>query len=233
MGLSLLLQDISFQIERGDRVAILGASGAGKTSLLRLLNRLSEPTQGIIALEGQNYREIPVLQLRRQVALVPQEPRLLGMRVEEALAYPLVLQQVPKREIQQRLEELCNRLRIPSEWRERNELQLSVGQRQLVAIARSLMLQPQILILDEPTSALDIGIATNVLNVLEELARDRKTAILMVNHHLELAQQFCDRVLYLQQGQLLQDKPATAIDWEQLRHTLIQLETQDAQEWGE
>ncbi|MGD2180316.1 ATP-binding cassette domain-containing protein [Lusitaniella coriacea] len=233
MGLSLLLQDISFQIERGDRVAILGASGAGKTSLLRLLNRLSEPTQGIIALEGQNYREIPVLQLRRQVVLVPQEPRLLGMRVEEALAYPLVLQQVPKREIQQRLEELCNRLRIPSEWRERNELQLSVGQRQLVAIARSLMLQPQILILDEPTSALDIGIATNVLNVLEELARDRQTAILMVNHHLELAQQFCDRVLYLQQGQLLQDKSATAIDWEQLRHTLIQLETQDAQEWGE
>jgi D-methionine transport system ATP-binding protein len=114
---------------------------------------------------------------------------------------------------------------------ERTELQLSVGQRQLVAIARALATQPKILLLDEPTSALDAGLASHVLSVLADLAEKGNLAILMVNHQLDMAQLFCRRILYFQEGQLLQDAPATQIDWKQLRESLVQAEAQAAQDW--
>ena len=226
-----ILTDVSFNAFKGDRLGIIGPSGAGKTSLLRLLNRLSEPTSGAIYLENQDYRKIPVLQLRQQVMLVPQEPKLLGMTVQQALAYPLTLQQLPQRQIQERLDAYREKLHIPVDWLERTELQLSVGQRQLVAIARALLTQPKILLLDEPTSALDAGTASHVLRVLADLAAKDKITILMVNHQLDIAELFCSRVLYLQSGQLLQDTPVTQIDWKQLRETLVQAEAQASQEW--
>ncbi|HAA30080.1 MAG TPA: cobalt ABC transporter [Cyanobacteria bacterium UBA8553] len=226
-----ILTNISFEVFQGDRIGIIGPSGAGKTSLLRLLNRLSDPTSGAIYLENLDYQKIPVLQLRRQVMLVPQEPKLLGMKVKEALAYPLTLQQLPQQQIQERLDAYRERLHIPADWLERTELQLSVGQRQLVAIARALVIQPQILLLDEPTSALDAGLASHVLRVLIELARQDKMTILMINHQLDMAQLFCTRVLYLQDGQLLQDTPASQIDWQQLRENLVQAEAQSSQDW--
>ncbi|MEW6494924.1 MAG: ATP-binding cassette domain-containing protein [Cyanobacteriota bacterium] len=231
LGSQYLLSNISFEGFRGDRICLIGPSGAGKSSLLRLLNRLSEPTSGVIYLENQDIRQIPVIQLRRQVMLVPQEPKLLGMTVREALAYPLVLQQLPKRQIEERLETYRELLHLPAEWLERSELQLSVGQRQLVAIARALVIQPKILLLDEPTSALDLGIASHVLRVLSELAVKDNMTVLMVNHQLDMAQLFCKRVLYLQQGQLRQDELADQINWKQLRESLMQAEAQVAQEW--
>lgn len=231
LGSQYLLSNISFEGCRGDRICLIGPSGAGKSSLLRLLNRLSEPTSGAIYLENQNIRQIPVIELRRQVMLVPQEPKLLGMTVREALAYPLLLQQLPKRQIEERLETSRELLHLPGEWLERSELQLSVGQRQLVAIARALVIQPKILLLDEPTSALDAGIASHVLRVLSELAVKDNLTVLMVNHQLDMAQLFCNRVLYLEQGQLRQDKQAEQMNWKQLRENLMQAEAQIAQEW--
>lgn len=226
-----ILTDISFKVFQGDRIAVIGPSGAGKTSLLRLLNRLSDPTSGAIYLENQDYQKIPVLQLRRQVMLVLQEPKLLGMTVKEALAYPLTLQQLPERQIQERVDACRERLHIPADWLERTELQLSVGQRQLVALARALVIQPKILLLDEPTSALDAGLASHVLSVLADLAGQDKMTILMVNHQLDMAQLFCKRVLYFQNGQLHQDTPVAQIDWKQLRETLVQAEAQASQDW--
>ena len=233
VGSHYLLKNISFEVSAGDRIAIIGPSGAGKTSLLRLLNRLSEPTAGSIYLENQEYRQIPVIQLRQQVTLVLQESKLLGMTVQEALTYPLVLRGLPRAEIQQRLSYWLEQLHIPEDWLGRTEVQLSVGQRQLVAIARALVIQPKILLLDEPTSALDAGRASYLLQVLAQLATSSQTTILMVNHHLELAQMFCTRVLYLQHGQLLQDAPnSLPLDWAKLRETLIQAEDLAAEEWN-
>ena len=226
-----ILADVSFEVFGGDRLCVIGPSGAGKTSLLRLLNRLSEPSGGTIYLENQDYRNIPVLQLRQQVMLVPQEAKLLGMTVQQALAYPLTLQQLPQRQIQERLDACREQLHIPADWLARTELQLSVGQRQLVAIARALVMQPKILLLDEPTSALDAGIASHVLGVLADLAVQHKMAIVMVNHQLDMAQLFCRRVLYLQGGQLLQDASVDQIDWKQLRASLVQAEAQASQDW--
>lgn len=231
IGSHHILKSITFEILAGSRLCIIGPAGAGKTSLLRVLNRLSEPTSGAIYLENQDIRKIPVLQLRRQVMLVPQEPKLLGMTVRDALAYPLMLQQLPQKQIQERLENSRELLHIPADWLERTEVQLSVGQRQLVAIARALVSQPQILLLDEPTSALDAGTASYVLGVLADLTQQGKLSILMVNHQLDMAQLFCTRVLYLQQGQLLQDIPIDQLNWQQLRENLVRAEAEAAQEW--
>ena len=227
---SYLLENISFQVHKGDRIAIVGPSGAGKTTLLRLLNRLSSPTSGSIYLENTEYRQIPAIELRRQITLVMQESKLLGMPVREALAYPLKLRGVNSSEIGDRISGVIQQLHIPEEWLTRTELQLSTGQKQLVAIARAIVLQPKILLLDEPTSALDAGKAHHLVQVLTELTNSQ-TTILMVNHQLELAQEFATRVLYLQQGKLLEDAMCDRMNWGELRQNLIKAEAQAEQEW--
>ncbi|MDJ0554409.1 MAG: ATP-binding cassette domain-containing protein [Microcoleaceae cyanobacterium MO_207.B10] len=226
-----LLKDVSFGMEEGSRVSIVGASGAGKTSLLRLLNRLSSPTGGSIYLENQDYRKIPVMQLRQQVTLVLQESRLLGMSVAEAIAYPLKLRGLKLNEIRQRCDYWIQQLNIPSDWLSRSELQLSVGQKQLVAIARAAVIQPKILLLDEPTSALDIGKAHLVLGVLTALAKSGMT-IVMVNHQLDLVQQFCTQLIHLKQGELILDSHSSEVDWVKLGEDLIQTQVQQGEEWN-
>jgi D-methionine transport system ATP-binding protein len=224
-GLTEILNGISFQIKKRDRAAVLGTSGSGKTSLLRLLNRLSEPTTGTLLFQGTSYPQIPVLSLRKQIVLVPQEPKLLGMNVREALAYPLTLQKLSKSEIKQRLTTYCKALQIPESWYNKKELELSFGQRQLVTIARGLIMQPEVLLLDEPTSALDIGIATKVINFLKQ----QEMTIIMVNHQLELAEMFCNRLLYLQKGELTKDQLNLNLNWQELKQEFSKTE----QEWQE
>lgn len=227
---SYLLDNISFQVHKGDRIAIVGPSGAGKTTLLRLLNRLSSPTSGAIYLENREYGQIPAIALRRQITLVMQESKLLGMSVREALAYPLKLRGVHSSNIAERISGAIAQMHIPEAWLTRTELQLSTGQKQLVAIARAIVLEPKILLLDEPTSALDAGKATYLVQVLQELSNSQ-TTILMVNHQLELAQEFATRVLYLQQGKLLEDAMCDRINWGEMRQNLIKAEAQIEQEW--
>ncbi|MGF1540929.1 MAG: ATP-binding cassette domain-containing protein [Pleurocapsa sp.] len=231
IGSAWLLQNISFEVNRGDKLAIIGASGAGKTSLLKLLNRLNNPTQGKIYFKTTAITQIPVISLRQQIVLVPQEPKLLGMSVRQALVYPLQLQALPTTEINRRLNIWLEQLRIPEAWLERYELQLSFGQRQLIAIARGLMMQPQILLLDEPTSALDLGTANHLLTFLDRLIRESNLTIVMVNHQLELIKNFADRLIYLTAGQLEVDTPNTNIAWEQLRQKLLTAKTQSDSEW--
>jgi len=227
-GFTEILQAISVEIKPRDRAVILGPSGSGKTSLLRLFNRLSEPTTGTLFFQGTPYNKIPVLSLRKQIVLVPQEPKLLGMTVKEALAYPLTLQQLSQSEIHTRLTAYCEQLQIPESWFDKNELQLSLGQRQLVTIARGLIMQPQVLLLDEPTSALDIGLATKVI----EFLKTQEMTILMVNHQLDIAEFFSDRVLFLKQGKLTKDIPNLHLDWQKLKQEIIATEKKMEQEWN-
>ncbi len=202
-----LLENISFTLYRGSRLAITGPSGAGKTTLLRLINCLQNPTSGTIEYQNQPLQKIPPIQLRRQIVLIPQEPKLLGMTVADTLAYPLQLQQLAKAEIAKRIEQWRSHLSIPDEWLDRNELQLSLGQRQIVSIARGLVMQPPLLLLDEPTSALDSDRAYGLMDRLIELSATMQTTIIMVNHQQNIIQRFTHRVLYLRQGKL--DNPKT------------------------
>lgn len=231
IGAHYLLQEISFEVASGEFVGLAGPSGAGKTSLLKLLNRLHEASQGKIFFENQDIQRIPVVQLRQQVTLVPQESKLLGMTVRQALSYPLLLRGLERKRIEQRLSDYMERLHIPTDWLERTEVQLSVGQRQLVAVARALVIQPKVLLLDEPTSALDAGRSEHLLNTLQDLATAMPMTILMVNHQLELIQRFCNRLLYMEQGQLVQDLPAHQVDWLELKQKLIAEESKAAEDW--
>jgi len=231
LGTDRLLQDISLAIVPGQIVGVVGASGSGKTSLLRLLNGLVSPSQGKISLSEQLFELYSAVELRRRLVLVPQEPKLLGMKVIEALRYPLQLQQRSPSEIQTQVNTWTNLLRIPPEWLPKSELQLSLGQRQLVAIARALIMQPQIILLDEPTSALDVGIANHLLKVLKQLNQEQNLSIIIVNHQLELIRDFCDRLLLLDRGILLKDMLATPSNWQEVSQQICQLQLEEAQEW--
>lgn len=229
-GSRYLLEEISFGVKPGERLGVVGASGAGKTSLLRLLNRLESPTTGTLFWHGQPYREIPVTHWRQQLMLVLQESTLLEMTVAEAITYPLRLQRVSPVLIAERLSEWTERLRIPSDWLHRTELQLSVGQRQWVALARALVAGPQVLLLDEPTSALDSGKANHLMETLTAISGESLT-IIMVNHQLEILENFAQRVLELKNGRLIQDTPANQMDWNGLRSSLAKTAAEHPLDW--
>ncbi|ACB52873.1 ABC transporter ATP-binding protein [Crocosphaera subtropica ATCC 51142] len=202
LGRHQLLENISFMVNKGDRCCIVGPSGSGKTTLLRLINRLLDPTTGSILFQSQPLSKFQVISLRQKIVLVPQEPKLLGMTVQETLVYPLTLQKLSQSEINQRLDYWRSQLSIPDDWLERNELQLSLGQRQLITIVRGLMMQPTLLLLDEPTSALDRDKALQLIEVLKTITTDTQMTILMVNHQLELVEKLTTQVLKLNRGKL-------------------------------
>ncbi|NJM75055.1 MAG: ATP-binding cassette domain-containing protein [Acaryochloridaceae cyanobacterium RU_4_10] len=217
LGNATLIDRVSFTIDRpGCKVGIVGASGAGKTTLLRLVNRLGTPDRGQILWRGKSLADYPAPMLRQQIQMVPQEPRLLGMRVEQALAYPLQLQKIPSAQIQQRVQDWCQRAGVPEEWRSRQELELSVGQRQWVSLVRGLVAQPQILLLDEPTSALDPGRIDQFVAVLKTV----QCTVLMVSHQLSVVEQLCDRILWIDRGNLRLDSPTTTANWSEIKEAI-------------
>ena len=216
-----LLMDISVEITKGSKTALIGATGSGKTTFLRLLNRLTDPSVGTITLRGKNIQEIPIQTLRRRVLLVPQEPNLLGMTVTEAIAYPLKLQNFTQSEINSRSQKWLDKLQLDPKLLNRAELELSLGQRQWVAIARALVMEPEILLLDEPTSALDRGLSHLLLDVLTELTQlPQPVTVVMINHQLDLVQTWCDRLICLHKGQLVQDTVASLVNWQDIDNLL-------------
>jgi D-methionine transport system ATP-binding protein len=226
-----LLTDLSFSLAAGESIALTGITGAGKSTLLRLLNRLSEPTTGQILLNGENYRSIPPMTLRQRVMLVSQEPKLLGMKVREALAYPLQLQALNPEEIKQRIIAITEQFEIPTDWFDRTEVQLSVGQKQIVSIARGVITQPQILLFDEPIANLDFATAERVLTTIANITRSQQIGTILVDRQLQLAAQFSDRLLYLQAGKLVLDRVSSTINWQDLQQQIRTAESQSIAEW--
>ncbi|MEM6868313.1 MAG: ATP-binding cassette domain-containing protein [Cyanobacteria bacterium P01_C01_bin.121] len=231
IGVIEILKDLTLSVTQGDFVALVGPSGAGKTSLLRLMNRLVDASNGQILFEGQDIRQLSAVSLRQQVVLVNQESRLLGMTVREALGYPLRLKRRPTAEITSTVDEWCEKMKVPTDWMERTAVNLSLGQRQRVAIARALITQPKVLLLDEPTSAQDVGYSEFLLTTLTSWATQNQRAIVMANHQIELLATHVTRLWHLQAGKLVANLPASEVDWSDLRQALIAAEQAEQDEW--
>jgi D-methionine transport system ATP-binding protein len=223
-----LLTNISVAIAKGSKTALIGATGSGKTTFLRLINRLTDPSVGTIFLNSENIQEIPIQTLRRRVMLIPQEPSLLGMNVHEALSYPLKLQNLPQSEIDARSQKWIDKLQIDRQLLNRSELELSLGQRQWIAIARALIMEPEVILLDEPTSALDRGLSYLLLEILAELTQSlQPVTVVMINHQLDLVQTWCDRLICLHKGELVQDAEVSLVNWQAIDDLLRRDPTSD------
>jgi D-methionine transport system ATP-binding protein len=215
-----LLQPVSFTVAAGEVVVITGAKGAGKTLLLKLLNRLVEPTGGQVLWAGQDYRSIPPANLRRHLAYVATEPDLLGMTVQEALMYPLLVQKLSPTVMEQRLVGVLSSFMIPEDWLGKRAGELTMADCQRVAVARCLMMEPQVLLLDNPFKYLDVAVWAE----LRSMARKLCLSLVVTGRNLE-----SDRVLYLRNGHLLWDR--TEVDWVVLGEEIDRAEVLEAAEW--
>jgi putative ABC transport system ATP-binding protein len=197
-----LVEDVSFEVTRGEVVAITGPSGSGKSSLLRLLNRLDEPTAGTVYLEDRDYREVPPRELRRRVGMLLQQPYLFPGTVAANLTFGPAAHQETLPE--QTVSELLGRVGLP-ESAGRDVSRLSGGEAQRVSLARTLANRPEILLLDEPTSALDEAARLGVEQLICEIISDQELTCLIVTHDRAQATRMARRTLELQAGRLVRD----------------------------
>jgi D-methionine transport system ATP-binding protein len=213
-----ILSPLTFEVAAGEMIVVTGAGGVGKTLLLRLLNRLTEPSAGHVYVADRDYRSISIPRLRQQVVLVSAVPHLLGMTVEAALLYPLQLQRLSAIELKQRLAKVLDQAQIPKNWLSLSESQLSIDQCQLVSLARSLILQPQVLLWDEPTKYLDDVWVERVRSI----AQEQNMVVVATSKRVDT---FTGRVLYFLDGQLSWDK--SAVNWDELAAEIVQTEVAD------
>lgn len=195
----ILANDISVQVQVGEVLAVVGPSGSGKTTFLRLLNRLDEPTGGIVRLNGQDYRELAPRDLRQRVGMVMQTAYLFPGTVADNVAYgPLQRGQTLPAE---QIATLLLRVGLPG-YQQRDVGNLSGGEAQRVSIARALANDPEILLLDEPTSALDVESARKVESLLLDIIRERRMTCVIVTHNAAQARRVADRAMILKAGML-------------------------------
>jgi peptide/nickel transport system ATP-binding protein len=199
--------DTSFSVQPGESFGIVGESGSGKSTVLRAICGLA-PKTGSVQLIGAAAQDLPApgsKAFRRQVQMVFQDPYgSLHPRhtVDRILAEPLAIHGIGDE--QQRIERALDEVGLGAGLRFRYPHQLSGGQRQRIAVARALILEPQILLLDEPTSALDASVQAEVLNLLEDLRARRGLTFIMVSHDLAVVTHLCERLMVMQRGKTVE-----------------------------
>ena len=204
-GSTEILDRLDLVFEPGRRYVLIGASGAGKSTLLRLLNRLDDPDQGRLAIGDRSLVDLPVRLVRSSVGLVFQAPRPLPGRLLDNLAYPFLIRgrEVPETT---RLAEALVEVGLDPAWLDRDAAALSGGERQKLAIAVALGLDPEILALDEPTSALDPASARKIAELLAGRAGIGLRTI-VVTHNREQAPHLGDWTVRLEAGKVVDQGP--------------------------
>ncbi len=202
-----VLKDINLNVHRGERIVICGPSGSGKSTLIRCINRLEEHQQGSINVDGielnNDLKNIDAI--RREVGMVFQHFNLFPHLtvLQNCTLAPIWVKKMPKKEADAVAMQFLERVRIP-EQADKFPGQLSGGQQQRVAIARSLCMNPKIMLFDEPTSALDPEMIKEVLDVMIELAREGMTMI-CVTHEMGFAKTVANRVIFMDGGQIIEE----------------------------
>ena len=209
-GTHQVLRDISFSVNKGDVISIIGSSGSGKSTMLRCVNLLEEPTGGKIIFAGKDIsgKELNLSQYRARVGMVFQQFNLFNnMNVMHNLtAAPTRIKGMDKEQAEAKALQLLGRVGL-ADRADAYPSQLSGGQKQRIAIVRSLMMDPEVMLFDEPTSALDPEMIGEVLDVMKALAADGMTMI-VVTHEMRFAREVAARTIFLADGKIEEDKPS-------------------------
>ena len=208
------LDDVSFTLESGQTIGLVGQSGSGKSTIAKILTQLETPTSGEVRLEGT---AIPrhgsgLRSYRQKLRMVFQDP-FASLNpyhsVRHHIERPLQLDRVvPRGEVDAEVDRLLGRVRLPESIAERRPHELSGGQRQRVAIARALASRPKFLVADEPVSMLDVSIRLGVLNLLADLQREEGLGVLYITHDLATARHFNKEIIVLNQGRIVEQGTA-------------------------
>lgn len=206
----LAVNDVSFHVEKGECLGLVGESGCGKSTVARIITHLVEPEEGSVLLDGEETLHLRGRALRNLYARVqmvfqtPQDsfdPRCtLGDGIMESMRN----QGMSRNHARERMYELLRMVELEKEYGERYPHEVSGGQCQRAAIARALAVNPELIICDEATSALDVTVQAQIIGLLQRLQREQGLSLLVICHDLALVQRLCDRVLVMYEGKLLE-----------------------------
>ena len=204
----LAVDNVSFDVAQGECVGLIGESGSGKSTVANMIARLLEPTEGRIFLDGEDVTNAEVRKIFRTVQMIFQSPqesfdprRTLGDGIGESLLN--TGQNVV--EVREEVGRLLEAVGLSPDFAERYPYAVSGGQCQRAAIARAIAIQPKLLLCDEATSALDVTVQAEIVALLSRLMRERGMACLFICHDVALAQNFCDRLLVMYRGKIVEE----------------------------
>ncbi len=205
------VDDVNFSMDYGEKLAIIGESGSGKTTIVNMITRLLDVTSGTVYMDGEEITNLsgkalkPVYQKMQMVFQTPTESFDPRQTLGSGVAESLINHGMRRKEAMKEAENLLELCGLKKEFSKRYPHEVSGGQCQRAAIARAIAIKPKLLILDEATSALDVTVQKEILELLEELREERGMSYLFICHDIALVQNFCDRVLVMHQGKIIEE----------------------------
>lgn len=212
------VNDVSFDVARGQSIGLVGESGCGKSTVARTLLRLIEPDSGSIHFDGTDVRQADaseLRQLRQRIQIIFQDPfASLNPRrtVRQTLTEPLRVHRLGnQREIAAKIASTIDEVGLPQTSLDRYPHEFSGGQRQRIGIARALVLDPELIVADEPVSALDVSVQAQILQLLARLKAERQLSFVFVSHDLGVVRHFCDEVCVMYLGRIIESGPTAKV----------------------